>query len=385
MFDYLSYAIALRRELHANPEIGFDLPKTLALVRRELEDIGIEYTEKFGKSSIVATINPEKTRFTIGVRADMDALPMKEETQLPYASTNDYMHACGHDLHTALLIALGRRLYEIKDELNCRVKLLFTPAEEFITPGCKAMAEDGVMDDIDVVVACHTETTLKVGTVATDAGGQGGNSMGFTVEFFGRAAHAAKQHQGADAIAMAVAAYTAMQQMASHEVPANEARLLNIGSIHGGSTNNIICDYCKMFGSARTMSDEVSEFMITRIREVCDGVAAMYGGSAKVEVTKFLPYVINDPVVTARMEAVAEKVVGKENIHPRKRSLGGEDFSFLCRRKPGMMFRLGTQNDNPATALPGHSCGVQYDERSLQVGLAMFETFIRDNQDGIAF
>lgn len=385
MFDYLAYAVSLRRELHRHPEIGFDLPKTLAVIRRELDAMGMEYTEEFGRSSIVATVNPEKSHFTIGVRADTDALPIQEKTGLPFSSENDYMHACGHDLHTAMLITLAKRLTEIKDQIGCRVKLLFTPAEEYINPGCKEMAEAGVMDDIDVVVACHTETTLRVGEVATDAGGQGGNSMGFTVEFFGTAAHACKQDQGVDAVAMAVAAYQAMQQMTSHEIAATQPRLLNIGSIHGGNTNNIICNYCKMFGSARTHSDEVSDYMIRRIREICDGVAAMYGGCAKVEVTKFLPFVINDPVVTARMQAAAEKVVGKENIHPRVRSLGGEDFAFLCRRKPGMQFRLGTRNDDPATARPGHSCDVDFDERSMEVGLKMFETFILDNQNGITF
>ena len=158
MIDYASYVRDLRRQIHKYPEIGFDLPKTLALVKGELEKWGIPYTEKYGKSSVVATINEEKAGFTIGIRADMDALPIQEEHSYEYASQHPgIMHACGHDAHTAILIATARRLQEMKDHINCRVKLLFTPAEEYIEPGCKAMAEDGVMDDIDIIVALHVD------------------------------------------------------------------------------------------------------------------------------------------------------------------------------------------------------------------------------------
>ena len=142
MFDYVSYAQQLRHELHQIPEIGFDLPKTLAVVRRELDAMGISYTEQFGKSSIVATINAGKP-FTIGLRADMDALPVTEQSKNPYPSTHEgKMHACGHDVHTSQMLAVTRKLNDMKDSIRCCMKILFTPAEEYSTPGCKLMAED---------------------------------------------------------------------------------------------------------------------------------------------------------------------------------------------------------------------------------------------------
>ena len=384
MTDYVSYARDLRRQLHMYPEIGFDLPKTLALVKGELAKWGIPYTEKFGKSSVVATINEGKP-FTIGIRADMDALPIQEPPRYDFASKHEgIMHACGHDAHTAILIATGRRLQDMKDQLSCCVKLLFTPAEEYIEPGCKPMAEDGVMDDIDCIISLHVDKDFPVGTVGIDAGGQGGNSMGFTAEFYGKASHAAQQQLGKDAIAMAVEAYMAMELMAMKEIDPVQPRLLNIGSIHGGNTNNILCNYCKMFGSSRTHSDEVSQYLIDRITQICEGIAAANGGRAEVKVVKFLPYVINDERITKKVYESAVKLLGEDKIgHREKRTLGGEDFSFLCRRKPGMMFRLGSAGENPDTRSAGHSVSFDIDERCLGIGIDMFTQFVLDNMNGI--
>ena len=273
MFDYAAYARALRRELHQYPEIGFDLPRTLALVRRELEAMGIPYTEEYGRSGIVATINEGKP-FTIGIRADMDALPMTEATGLPYASKIDgQMHACGHDIHTAQLLAVGRKLNDIRDSLRCCVKLIFTPAEEYITPGAKLMVEDGLMDSIDCAIACHVSPNYPVGHIATRVGGINANSMGILTEFFGKSSHAHSQEKGVDAIRMAVQAYLGMELMLAREIPSRAAAVLNVGTIHGGNTNNIVCDHVEMFLTTRTHSDELTALMERRIREICDDTA----------------------------------------------------------------------------------------------------------------
>ena len=383
--DTLDYVIKLRRELHEYPEIGFDLPKTLALVRRELDAMGIPYTEAFGRSSIVATINPECKGTTIGIRADMDALPMQEATGLPFASKiPGQMHACGHDSHTAMLLGTGRELKAREKELSCRVKLLFTPAEEYIEPGCKQLAENGVMDDIDFAIGCHVGPNKTTGHIGMRKGGVGANSMGFTVEFFGHSSHAASQQKGKDAIAMAVEAYTAMEIMVAKEFAPNVPRLFNIGAFNGGHTNNIICDYCKLFGSARSHSDEVSEQLITRIREICEGIAKMNGGEAKVTVNKFLPYVLNNDTVTDRLWASAAKVVGEENVFEVERGLGGEDFGFLSRKKPCAFFRLCTKKDE-ATSHVLHTVKFDIDESAMAIGVRTFLQFVLDNQNGIEF
>lgn len=381
----LEYAVSLRRELHKYPEIGFDLPKTLALVRRELESMGIEYTEKFGRSSIVATINPDCQGFTIGIRADMDALPMDEQTDVPFKSQNPgCMHACGHDLHTAMLLATARRLVQMKDRLRCRVKLLFTPAEEYVTPGSKEMAENGVMDDIDCAIACHVSPLYDVGDIRLTYGGQGANSMGITAEFFGTSAHANAQHKGVDAIRIAVEAYTAMENMAAKELPPTTPRLLNIGVFEGGKTNNVICDYCKLFMTTRAHSDEVTGYMHQRIVQICEGIAALHGGRAQVTVNKLLPYVINHETVAGRLQSAAEKVVGKDHIGIHPRSLGGEDFGYLSRKKPCAMFQLGSRSDLPGSEKALHNAQINFDENCMAIGIDTFVQFVLDNQDGMA-
>ena len=384
--DTLDYMIALRREIHEYPEIGFDLPKTLAVVRRELDAMGIPYTEEFGQSSIVATINPNCQGTTIGVRGDMDALPMQEDTGLPFASKiPGQMHACGHDGHTAMLLGLGRELKAREKELTCRVKLLFTPAEEYIEPGCRQLAENGVMDDIDFAVACHVSPDTDTGEIGLiPAGGINANSMGFTVEFFGTSSHAASQQKGKDAIAMAVEAYTAMEIMVAKEFAPTAPRLFNIGVIQGGQTNNIICNYCKMFGSSRAHSDEVSEKLITRVREICEGIAKMNGGEAKVTVNKFLPYVLNNETVAKKLRVSVEKIVGEDKVFTPVRGLGGEDFGFLSRKKPCAFFRLGSRCGE-STSHVLHTVKFDLDENALAVGVKIFLQFVLDNQNGMEF
>jgi len=381
----LDYAVSIRREIHQYPEIGFDLPKTLALVRRELDAMGIEYTEQFGKSSIVATVNPRCQGFTIGIRADMDALPVQEQTDVEFKSKiPGQMHACGHDIHTAMLLAVAKRLQQQADSLRCRVKLLFTPAEEYITPGSKEMAEKGVMDDIDCAIACHVNPLYDVGDVRLTYGGQGANSMGITAEFFGVSAHANAQHKGVDAIRMAVESYTAMENMVAKELPPTTPRLLNVGVFEGGKTNNVICDYCKLFLTTRAHSDEVTDYMHDRIVQICEGIASLHGGRAQVTVNKLLPYVMNHETVASRLQTAAEKVVGKDHIGIHPRSLGGEDFGYLSRKKPCAMFQLGSRSTLPGSEKPLHNAQINFDENCMAVGVDTFVQFVLDNQDGIA-
>ena len=387
MFDYVSYAQNLRHELHQCPEIGFDLPQTLAIVRRELDAMGIEYTEKYGKSSIVGTINPGKN-FTIALRADMDALPMQEQSKNPYPSKIDgQMHACGHDVHTAQLLAVARRLKDMESQLRCTVKLLFTPAEEYITPGAKLMVEDGVTEEFDCAIACHVNPTMPVGHVGVGEDGVNANSMGIVAEFFGKSVHAHSQQKGVDAIRMAVQAYTALEMMAAREIASKEPVVYNVGAFNGGVTNNIVCDYVKLFISARAWSDEVTDFMERRTREICDATAAMCGGSAKVTVTKLLPYVKNDNAMVRQFRATAAKVLGEAQVHPIVRSMGGEDFAFFTRKKPCVFFRMGVTNpDDPTdTSYPVHNVHFDVDERCFGFGIELFVNFVLDNQDGIDF
>ena len=378
------YAVSIRRQLHMYPEVGFDLPRTLRLLREELDKIGVPYTEEYGKSSIVATINDGKKDFTIGIRADIDALPISECNKVPYKSRiKGQMHACGHDVHTAVALTACRELFRIRDRLNCRVKFLFQAAEEYSPSGAKLMAEDGVMDGIDCIIALHCDPKFKVGEIGLKTAEQGAISNGFMLEFFGESTHVAFQQRGVDAIMMAVKAYSAIEFMMAKEFSATDIRIFNVGSIHGGEANNIISDYCSMYCTLRTYTDDVADKAIGRIKQICKAVAKESGGRFKYTQKKYYPNVYNNGIMTQKMHKAAAKVVGDENVLPKIRTMGGEDFSYFARLKPGCMFRLGVRNDEKGIVNGVHETNFDIDENALSIGVKTFVQFVLDNMNGI--
>ncbi len=380
------YAIQIRRRLHQYPEIGFDLDRTLALVRSELTDIGLPYTEAYGKSSIVATLNEEKSHFTIGIRADMDALPITEKTNVPYKSKlKGQMHACGHDAHTAIVLDTARRLAQIKDQINCRVKFIFQSAEEYPPSGAMLMTQDGVMDDIDCAIALHCEPSVHIGRVNMCAGAQNAVSNGFLLDFYGRSSHVVQQQLGVDAIMMAVKAYTAIEMAVAKEVPVKSPCVFNVGSIHGGESNNSICDHVTLYCTLRTWEAELDERMVHRIKEICSSVAKESGGRFKFTQKKYYPILFNDKTMTERMWQAAAKVVGEKCIGLHGRGLGGEDFAYFAQKKPCCLFRLGVRNEQKACTYTLHQDKFNIDEDALEIGANVFIQFVKDNMNGISF
>lgn len=380
----MSYVVDVRRRIHEYPEIGFDLPRTLKLIKTELDLFGIPYTEKYGKSSIVATLNEGKSNFTIGIRADMDALPIEEKTKVPFKSKiKGQMHACGHDAHTAILLDTARRLNDIKDKINCRVKFIFQPAEEYPPSGAMLMCKDGLMEDIDCVVALHVETKCNSGKIGILPGPQNGISNGFHLEFYGKSAHAARQEDGIDALAMAVKAYTAIEFMIAKEFPAQTMRIFNVGALHGGVANNVICNHASMNCTLRTWDEETDAKAIKRIKEIVSAIAKESGGRAKFIQDKYYPIVYNDKKITELVKGAAEKIVGIENIVTHVRSMGGEDFAYMAKEKPGCMFRLGIRNEDKECKYSAHQDKFKIDEDALSIGSDMFVQFVLDNMNGI--
>ena len=379
-----SYVISARRRLHEYPEIGFDLKRTLEFVRGELDNMGVEYTEKYGKSSIVATVNPEKTNFTIGIRADMDALPIEEATDLPFKSKiKGQMHACGHDAHTAIVLDACRRISEMRDKISCRVKFIFQAAEEYPPSGARLMAADGVMDDIDCIIALHVNTDYEAGQVALRYGARNATSDGFHLEFYGKPAHAAQQQNGVDAIMMAVKAYTEIEFMIAKEIKAQEAIIFNVGAIHGGVANNIICDKCSMFCTLRTQKQANADYILEKIKKIIASIADVAGGEAKFVESKHYPIVMNDRRIADALVSTFKSVVGDENIFEREQGIGGEDFAYFANLKPGCMFELGVKPDIDDKIYGLHTDKFMLDENALRVGSDIFVKFVLDNMGGI--
>ena len=378
------YILRIRRELHRFPEVAFDLPKTLALIRRELEAMGIPYTERYGKSSIVAFINPDCTGFSIGFRADTDALPMTEKTGLPFASEHTgKMHACGHDAHTAMLLGTAKALKALESQLTCKVVLIFQACEEGEFSGAKLMVEDGVMDLVDVIVGMHVENWLESGTVGICPGVAMAASHPMRIEFFGKAAHATLPHTGADALAMAVETYNGINAMKATQMNPFEKYVCSVGLLRAGTTVNVIADYAEMTVSLRTYDTKTESSIVENIRALAENAAKRRGGTMVLhENAKALP-LVNDPVISEKVLSSAASVVGQENVVTMPVKLSSEDFSFYVSQKPGAFLRLGTRNEAKGCVTLPHNNDFLLDEDALELGSKVFVQFVLDYMNGI--
>ena len=377
--DDAAYMIRIRREIHEYPEIGFDLPKTVALVKRELEAMEIPYTEQFGKSSVVATINPSCTAYTVGLRADMDALPMDELTDIPFKSKiPGAMHSCGHDAHTAILLGTARALKRAERDLKCRVKLLFQSNEEGDQSGACAMVEDGVMENIDEIIGLHNEYTIPTGKIGVLAGPYMAACHPYTIEFHGKSVHATLPQNGKDALAMAVKAYNDIYLMKCRELDPFSQHVLSISSIQGGTAHNVIAEHAKMLISFRFYDMQTHDKIDSRIKQICSNAAEELGGSVEFNDRISAYAVINDAAVADKVRTAAAKVVGEANVIPVPQKLSSEDFSHYLRKKPGVFFRLGTGNTEKGCVEAPHTSRFMLDEDALILGAKTFAQYVLD-------
>lgn len=375
-----NYIVNIYRELHQVPEIGFELPKSAAIITRELDAIGIPYTQEIGKSCIIATLNEGVGSKTIAIRADYDALPIQEETGLPYASQHPgKMHACGHDAHAAMLLGTVKALKVMEKDIKCCVKFIFQSAEE-ILGGAKSICETGFMDGVDEIIACHIRPGAPTGRILINRTCDSACSRGFKLHLYGKASHVATPHAGVDAIAMAVRVYNDVQFMRAREMNPLEKIIIGVGTIHGGNVNNIVCDHVEMSFSIRTQSTPLNNHIYERIQQIANSVAADMGGRAEVEPLKFTPALHNDLTISDHVQAAAAAVIGAENVTEKSESMGGEDFAYYLEHKPGCLFNLGiTQPGTPY--IPLHNEKLIINEDALDVTPKVFLQYILDQME----
>ena len=378
------YIKEIMHELHRVPELGFDLPKTLAIVKRELDKIGISYTDQYGKSSLVAELNPQKKDFTIAIRADMDALAITETSGVPYASEiPGHMHACGHDAHTAILLGTVKALYEMREQISCRVRFIFQPSEECPVSGAKMMVKNGVMEGVDVVLGLHVGE-CKAGEIGICVGPHMAASLPFTLEFFGKTTHAALPQNGKDALAAAVKAYTAIKIMSASELSPFESFVCAIGKLQSGTSQNILPDHSEMAGTIRTFDPKTEAFLIGRIEQIAKGISEEMGVTYKLTTDPKTGVVVNDARIAALVRAAAEKVVGKERVVPMPKRLTSEDFAFYSEKAPSMFFRLGFYNEEKGCTKTAHNSDFKIDDEVLHLGAQTFIRFVLDNMNGLS-
>ena len=384
MYADKEYIISLRHEIHEYPEIGFDLPKTIAVVKRELDALGIEYTEKYGESSVVATINPNKSHFTIGIRADMDALLIQEKTDLPFKSKIDgQMHACGHDAHTAMLLGTAKALKAMEDKIACRVMLVFQPSEEGVRSGAEELVKGELMDEIDVIIGMHVENWLPSGSIGVCSGSSMASSRNFRIDFYGATAHATLPHSGVDALAAAVRTYNNIQYMTGREINPFAKYVCSVGKLSGGTSQNIIADHAYMLGTIRTFDMELDAFLIKRIEEIAKNAANEVGAKAVLDTSLKAFVVYNNPYISELVLDSAKKIVGEDNIAKMPEKLSSEDFSQYLTKRPGVFIRLGTRKEEKGCTTLPHNNDFMIDEDAFVSGSDTCVQFVFDNMNGI--
>ncbi len=380
--------VRVRRQLHMYPELGWELTETVKLVKQELDKIGIPYAfEKYGRNTIVAVINPEITSFTIGIRADMDALPIQEENlDKEYRSKiPGVMHACGHDAHTAMLLGTCKALYAIKDQIQCRVKLLFQPSEEMRPSGASVMCKNGVMDDIDCIIMGHVNCNDPVHRPSSCIGPTNASTTRFRKETKVRYVHVASPHRGVDALAIAVKIYEGIQMMLSREIDPFDTCVAAVCTMKAGTSCAVNADNCEMMGSIRCFKNSTMDFVKQRMDRLCKAVCTEMQGEYEIDFFgEPLPAASNDKAMYEAFAQSCMNVGGKDFLLPLERSPGGEDFAYYEQLKPGLLFGLGMRNDDKGFNRPAHTKDWDIDEDGMETGVKLFVQFVLDNMNGIS-
>jgi amidohydrolase len=373
----LPEVIEIRRRIHRRPEIGLQLPETQAVVADSLRELGLAPRLGLATSSVTAVIEGGLSGPTILLRADMDALPLHEDTGLDFASEIDgAMHACGHDTHVAMLLGAARLLVGRGAELAGNVLLMFQPGEEGYH-GARVMIEDGLLDGADVAraVALHIGNRYAAGTIALRAGPMLASGDRVVATVRGRGGHASAPHLALDPITVAAELILAVQTAVTRRIDVFDPAVVTITRVSGGTTNNIIPESVELEGTIRAVSADTRAAAAALVRQVAEGIAAAHGATIELEIVPGYPVTHNDPEVVAWIRGLAVALAGEEAIDDLAAPImGAEDFSYVLERVPGMMAFLGARpaTEDPATAPQNHSNRVVFDEPTMALGVALY-------------
>ena len=365
--------------LHRHPELSGQEFETQKFILAELEKLGIQ-AEKIADTGVVGIIRGGKPGKTVAFRADMDALPIREETDLPYKSENDgVMHACGHDSHITILLGFAKLMVARKEDLQGNIKLFFQPAEEK-NGGAKRMVEAGCMENphVDAVFFSHCTRNYPVGQIYARTGAVSAASNAFTVTYRGKGCHGAFPHMGIDPIVAACQAVTALQSIRSRRISTAEPAVITVGSFHAGSAPNIVPEEAVFSGTIRTTNPKTRQQAVEELTRVVNGIAAAMNVEVELFLKEGYAATVNDDAMVALVHSAGAKVLGKENVLSSTAvSMGAEDFAYFCQATPGCCFRFGVASDkHPHT--PAHNPGYVVDPDALPYGAAVYAQIAAD-------
>lgn len=367
--------IEFRHYLHAHPELSFQEYDTAKFISEVLEKYGIEHQTGIADTGIVAYVRGKNAdKRTIALRADIDALPIKEENEVPYKSKNDgVMHACGHDVHTSSLLGTAIILNQLKDQIEGTVKMLFQPGEEKIPGGASLMIKAGALENPKPksIIGQHVMPYLPVGTIGFREGMYMASADEVYIRIIGKGGHAAMPENLIDPVAIQAQMITALQQVISRNAPPKVPSVLSFGKIEAKGATNVIPGEVNIEGTFRTMNEEWRAKAHDLIKKIAVGICESFGAKCEIEVRKGYPYLENEPALTKRMKSAAIELLGKEKVVDLDIWLAGEDFAFYSQILDSCFYRLGVANEARGITSGVHTPTFNIDEDALEIGSAL--------------
>ena len=372
--DLLPWLVEIRRDFHQHPELGLEEHRTSARVQELLKEMDITFQAGFGGTGVVGEISGADSGQAVALRADLDALPIQDVKDVPYRSkVPGIMHACGHDVHTTILLGTAKLLGGWRDRLRGRVKLLFQPAEETVG-GAKYLIAGGALENpkVGAVFGLHVDSALDVGQFAFHYGQRNASSDMVKLTLHGRSCHAAYPAEGVDTIVMAGQVVSALQTIVSRNVDARDSAVVSFGTIHGGTQGNIMADRVELTGTIRILDSRIRSEVLQRVQEIAMGVAQALGGSAEVEYEPGYDALVNDDSMVELVRSHGGELVGLDHLQTRDRpNMGVEDFAFYLHHAPGAFFSLGVRNEERGIVNGEHQEGFDVDEECMAYGVAI--------------
>jgi len=375
--------IEWRHDIHQNPELGNREFKTAEKIANHLKSLGIEVQTGVAHTGVVGLLKGDKPGQVVGLRADIDALPVTERNDLPYKSTitSEFlgekvgvMHACGHDTHTAILMGVAEVLSKNKDKINGTVKFIFQPAEEGPPPGEEGgallMVKEGVMEGVDAIFGLHINSQTPVNMIRYKSGGTMAAAQSFTIKVNGKQSHGSQPWGGVDPILISAKIIDGLQTIISRETElTNEAAVITVGKIKSGVRFNIIPESAEMIGTIRTLDYDMKDKLNKRMIEMVETIAKAYGGTATCEIKDATDITYNDPALVTQMLPTLQRVAGDKNVVIQKAITGAEDFSYFQREAPGFFFFLGGMTPGTTESFPHHTPDFLIDDAGMQLGV----------------
>jgi amidohydrolase len=365
--------IRLRREFHRHPELGLEERWTVHAIAEYLGQLGLDVRTGVGRTGVLGSLSGKGPGKTLLLRADMDALPIQEENEIPYKSQNDgVMHACAHDGHMAILLAVARILSHRRETFSGQIKFVFQPGEEGFA-GARLMIEDGVLTDprVDAAFALHLMNQMPSGVIGMRSGAFMASMDAFEIKIMGKGGHAAMPEGGVDAILMSAQVVSTLQTLISKEVSPLTPLVVHVGTIHGGSAFNIVADQVELKGTVRTLDETLQKSVPERMDRIIEGVTGALRGTHNLDYRFGYPQLANDEDMVRLVQGVAAHVVGEEQTIEIPPSMVTDDFAFFLKEVPGCYFFVGAGNPERGLDHPHHNARFDFDENAMLVGAEM--------------